>query len=96
MQNSWNTFLSNSSGIDSFERLLADFKHYKEPLHYQEKIEHIDNINIKNISLSFRGKKAIDNISFSIKKNSSINIREREAKNPIRIYIRSFLENKVL
>jgi len=72
MQNSWNTFLSNSSGIDSFETLLSDFKHYKEPLHYQEKIEHIDDINIKNISLSFRGKKAIDNISFSIKKNSSV------------------------
>ena len=72
MQNSWNTFLSNSSGIDSFERLLADFKHYKEPLHYQEKIENIDDICIKNISLSFRGKKAIDNISFSIKKNSSV------------------------
>ena len=72
MQNSWNTFLANSSGIDSFETLLSDFKHYKEPLHYQEKIEHIDDINIKNISLSFRGKKAIDNISFSIKKNSSV------------------------
>ena len=72
MQNSWNTFLSNSSGIDSFENLLSDFKQYKEPLHYQEKIEHIDDINIKNISLSFRGKKAIDNISFSIKKNSSV------------------------
>jgi ABC transporter, transmembrane region len=72
MQNSWNTFLANSSGIDSFETLLSDFKHYKEPLHYQEKIEHIDDISIKNISLSFRGKKAIDNISFSIKKNSSV------------------------
>ena len=72
MQNSWNTFLTNSSGIDSFETLLSDFKHYKEPLHYQEKIEHIDDISIKNISLSFRGKKAIDNISFSIKKNSSV------------------------
>ena len=72
MQNSWNTFLSNSSGIDSFENLLSDFKHYKEPLYYQEKIEHIDDINIKNISLSFRGKKAINNISFSIKKNSSV------------------------
>ena len=72
MQNSWNTFLANSSGIDSFETLLSDFKHYKEPLHYQEKIEHIDEINIKNISLSFRGKKAINNISFSIKKNSSV------------------------
>ena len=72
MQNSWNTFLANSSGIDSFETLLSDFKHYQEPLHYQEKIEHIDDISIKNISLSFRGKKAIDNISFSIKKNSSV------------------------
>ena len=72
MQNSWNTFLANSSGIDSFEALLSDFKHYQEPLHYQEKIEHIDDISIKNISLSFRGKKAIDNISFSIKKNSSV------------------------
>ena len=72
MQNSWNTFLTNSSGIDSFETLLSDFKHYQEPLHYQEKIEHIDDISIKNISLSFRGKKAIDNISFSIKKNSSV------------------------
>lgn len=72
MQNSWNTFLANSSGIDSFETLLSDFKQYKEPLHYQEKIEHIDDISIKNISLSFRGKKAIDNISFSIKKNSSV------------------------
>lgn len=72
MQNSWNTFLANSSGIDSFETLLSDFKHYKEPLHYQDKIEHIDDISIKNISLSFRGKKAIDNISFSIKKNSSV------------------------
>ena len=72
MQNSWNTFLANSSGIDSFETLLSDFKHYQEPLHYQEKIEHIDDIGIKNISLSFRGKKAIDNISFSIKKNSSV------------------------
>ena len=72
MQNSWNTFLANSSGIDSFKTLLSDFKHYQEPLHYQEKIEHIDDISIKNISLSFRGKKAIDNISFSIKKNSSV------------------------
>ena len=72
MQNSWNTFLANSSGIDSFETLLSDFKHYQEPLHYQDKIEHIDDISIKNISLSFRGKKAIDNISFSIKKNSSV------------------------
>ena len=72
MQNSWNTFLANSSGIDSFETLLSDFKHYQEPLHYQKKIEHIDDISIKNISLSFRGKKAIDNISFSIKKNSSV------------------------
>ena len=72
MQNSWNTFLANSSGIDSFDTLLSDFKHYQEPLHYQEKIEHIDDISIKNISLSFRGKKAIDNISFSIKKNSSV------------------------
>lgn len=72
MQNLWNTFLANSSGIDSFETLLSDFKHYKEPLHYQDKIEHIDDISIKNISLSFRGKKAIDNISFSIKKNSSV------------------------
>ena len=72
MQNSWNTFLTNSSGIDSFETLLSDFKHYQEPLHYQDKIEHIDDISIKNISLSFRGKKAIDNISFSIKKNSSV------------------------
>ncbi len=72
MQNSWNTFLANSSGIDSFETLLSDFKHYQEPLHYQEKIEHIYDISIKNISLSFRGKKAIDNISFSIKKNSSV------------------------
>ena len=72
MQNSWNTFLANSSGIDSFETLLSDFKHYQEPLHYQDKIEHIDDISIKNISLSFRGKKAIDNISVSIKKNSSV------------------------
>ena len=58
--------------LGHLETLLSDFKHYQEPLHYQEKIEHIDDISIKNISLSFRGKKAIDNISFSIKKNSSV------------------------
>lgn len=71
MQNTWNTFLSNSSGIDSFENLLSDFKTHKE-IQYQESISHINDIHINNISLSFRGQKAIDNISFSIKKNTSV------------------------
>lgn len=72
MQNFWNNFLINSAGIDSFNLLIKEFEEYKEVQNYNDSIKHIDDIEVKNISLSFRDKKAIDNISLSIKKNTSV------------------------
>lgn len=72
LQNSWNSFLSNSAGLHSFSSLLEEFKYHEEPQNYTEKIEHIDDIEIKNLSLSFGELKVIDNINFNIKKNTSV------------------------
>lgn len=46
----WNGFLGSTAGVESFEKLLTELEHYKEPQHYTDKVEHIDDIEIKKIS----------------------------------------------
>lgn len=72
LQSSWNGFLANSAGVYSFEQLLKELKFHKEPQNHTDKIEQIDDIEIRNLNLSFGELKVIDDISFNIKKNSSV------------------------
>lgn len=72
LQNSWNGFLASTAGIYSLETLVEEFKQYREPQNNTDKIEHLDDIEVRNINLSFGELRAIDNISFHIKKNTSV------------------------
>ncbi|MCO7355428.1 ABC transporter ATP-binding protein/permease [Riemerella anatipestifer] len=71
LQNVWNNFLGNSAGIESFNRLLLDFTRYEEP-QSDVYISSIDNIDVKNLNLSFDRTPILKNINIRIKKNSSI------------------------
>lgn len=72
LQNSWNGFLASTAGIYSLETLVEEFKQYREPQNNTDKIERLDDIEVRNINLSFGELRAIDNISFHIKKNTSV------------------------
>ncbi|SDE43476.1 ABC transporter ATP-binding protein [Riemerella columbipharyngis] len=73
LQNTWNGFLVSTSGVESFNTLMDEFKDYQENQTYSETIDNIGDIEIKNINLSFDGdKKVLDNINFTIKKNTSV------------------------
>lgn len=71
MQNSWNSFLSTATGIDSVEGILEDFKKYEEPT-YTDQINKIQNIDVKNISINFGNHKVLKNINFSIPNKTSV------------------------
>ncbi|MDY3548094.1 ABC transporter ATP-binding protein [Riemerella anatipestifer] len=71
LQNVWNNFLGNSAGIDSFNRLLLDFTQYEEP-QSDVCISSIDDIDVKNLNLTFDKTPILRNINIKIKKNSSI------------------------
>ncbi|MCD5969007.1 ABC transporter ATP-binding protein [Riemerella anatipestifer] len=71
LQNVWNNFLGNSAGIESFNRLLLDFTRYEEP-QSDVYISSIDDIDVKNLNLSFDRTPILKNINIRIKKNSSI------------------------
>ncbi|AQY22334.1 ABC transporter ATP-binding protein [Riemerella anatipestifer] len=71
LQNVWNNFLGNSAGIESFNRLLLDFTRYEES-QSDVYISSIDDIDVKNLNLSFDRTPILKNINIRIKKNSSI------------------------
>ncbi|MEJ8598911.1 ABC transporter ATP-binding protein [Riemerella anatipestifer] len=71
LQNVWNNFLGNSAGIESFNKLLSDFTQYEEPKS-DVCISAIDDIDVKNLNLSFDKIPILKNIDIKIKKNSSI------------------------
>ncbi|MCQ4040340.1 ABC transporter transmembrane domain-containing protein [Riemerella anatipestifer] len=67
LQNVWNNFLGNSAGIESFNRLLLDFTRYEEP-QSDVYISSIDDIDVKNLNLSFDRTPILKNINIRIKK----------------------------
>ena len=71
MQNSWNSFLGSSAGLDSIQNLNLEFSSYKEP-QYQEKISQIKDIQVKDVSIIYDDKTVLQNINLNIKKNTSI------------------------
>lgn len=72
LQNVWNTFLANVSGVESFETLLKTFKADEEPQNLTDVIDEINDIEVQNINIAFDDRKVLDNINLSIKKNTSV------------------------
>lgn len=71
MQNTWNSFLGSSAGLESINTLNDDFNNSKEMI-YPDKIEKISDITASGITLTYGEKDILKNISLSIQKNTSI------------------------
>lgn len=71
MQNSWNGFLGGATGIESVEGILEDFKKNEEPI-FEPKINKIEDITIKDISISFGSQNVLKNINFNIPNKTSV------------------------
>lgn len=70
-QNYWNKFLSNIPGLESVEDLLQKFKNHNE-INNEININKINNIILKNVSLSYDNQKVLDQINLEIKSKTSV------------------------
>lgn len=72
MQNFWNQFLGNATGIESVEDLLKEFKEFAEKDSYKDQIHNIKDIKVEDINISFGSHKVLQNISLHIPNKTSI------------------------
>lgn len=70
-QNTWNSFIGNSAGVEAIEEILNDFNQKKEPEH-KEQIKHIGTIDVENVSVTFGNLKVLKDITLNIKSKTSI------------------------
>ena len=71
MQNSWNSFIRGSAGVDSVEKMIGEFQDLEEKNHTST-IDKIEDLHIKNISLTYDNKKILNDVSLDIPQKTSI------------------------
>jgi len=73
MQSTWNLFIRFSGSIENVESFSNELKQNKEAKNGKLNFEsNFKDITLKMVSFAFGGKKVIDNITLSIRKNESI------------------------
>lgn len=71
MQSYWNRFLTNLPGLESVENMLEEFEKSNE-IKKELTVEKINNIVLKNVSLSYDNQKVLDQINLEIKPKISV------------------------
>lgn len=71
MQASWSSFLRSSVGVDSVESLISELNQHKESSG-KVQIDHIKDITVDGVSLTYGNKKILENIHLSIPSKKSI------------------------
>lgn len=71
MQSFWNRFLTNLPGLESVENMLKEFEKSNETKK-ELIVEKINNITLKNVSLSYDNQKVLDQINLEIKPKTSV------------------------
>lgn len=71
LQSTINSFIKTSVGVNAVEGLIKDMTNLKEPSN-KNKIQQIDNIHLKNVSVVYEKQQVLKDINLQIKKNTSI------------------------
>lgn len=71
LQSTINSFIKTSVGVDAVENLIDEMGEYKEST-IGNKIDHINNIELQNVHVTFGEKQVLKNINLQIRKNTSI------------------------
>jgi subfamily B ATP-binding cassette protein MsbA len=71
MQTSWNSFIAATPSIDAVNEIVAQFNQHSEP-YFEERINNIDNIEVKNLKIQFGEKVVLKNINLLIKDRNSV------------------------
>ncbi|WP_068596138.1 ABC transporter ATP-binding protein [Vaginella massiliensis] len=71
MQNSWNSFLGSSAGLESIEGLLSELKTYKE-FQGADIIPQIHNIDLDHVGVTFGNTQVLKDINLYIPEKKSI------------------------
>lgn len=71
LQSTINSFIKTSVGVNAVEGLIKDMTNLKEPSN-KNKIQQIDNIRLKNVSVVYEKQQVLKDINLQIKKNTSI------------------------
>jgi len=71
VQTAWNMFIGQSASIDAVEEMSEEFVLKKEPI-FDDKIENIKDIIIKNLHIQFGDKVVLDDVNIFIAKKTSV------------------------
>lgn len=71
LQSTINSFIKTSVGVNAVEGLIKDMTNLKEPSN-ENKVQQIDNIRLKNVSVVYEKQQVLKDINLQIKKNTSI------------------------
>lgn len=71
LQSTINSFIKTSVGVNAVEGLIKDMTNLKEPSN-ENKVQQIDNIRLKNVSVVYEKQQVLKDINLHIKKNTSI------------------------
>ncbi len=71
LQSTINSFIKTSVGVNAVENLIVEMDDFKENIS-EEKIDHINNIELQNVHVTFGETRVLKNINLQIRKNTSI------------------------